>query len=53
MLYEANFNHFRKSSNKIGALSRDDDIPYNAVYAGTIHVDGKMYVARVNNILEK
>ena len=37
----------------MGALCRDDDIPYNAVYARTIYVDGKMYVARVNNILEK
>lgn len=29
--------------------SRDDEISHNAVYAGTTHVDGKMYVARVNN----
>ena len=29
--------------------SRDDEIPHNAVYAGTTSDDGKMYVARVNN----
>ena len=30
--------------------SQNDEIPPNAVYAGTTNVDGQMYVARVNNI---
>ena len=44
-----NLTILEKVATKWVPCSRNDEIPHNAVYAGTTSTDGKVYVARINN----